>query len=448
MCCIAGCIACEAMSCCCSAAKGGAKCCGKAVPSVGGRVGYVLVFLVFSLLAWVLRGYAPALLSWLPSNALAAVCKTDDGNIAENCFSILTVYRVSFALALFHFVLGLCMIGVTKYNDCRTGVQEGGWLWKVLIILAVIIGSMWIPHGFFAVYGWVALVGAGFFILIQLMLLVDFAHSWAESWIEKYEEDQMEADGDQKWWWALLTSSIVLYCAAIAGTVLLFVWFVPTPACQLSSAVISMNIVFAVIIAALSCHPKIQEINPRSGLLQAAIVTAYSTYLIYSALMSNPDAECNPFWSDMVANDAQGNITIALGAVFTIAAVCYSAIRSAQQLDAEGEDSETRPLTAAVLDTGDGDGDGDEEAPDMGGDPDDRNVPYHYSRFHAIFVFGSCYVGMLMSDWSTVDPSNETVAADMGAGSLWVKIISSWLCLVFYIWTLVAPLVLSGRDFS
>lgn len=443
MCCIAGCLACEAASCCCSAATGGMKCCGRMVPSVGGRVGYVVVFLVFSLLAWVLRGYAPQLLSWLPENALNAVCKTDAGDIAENCFSVMTVFRVSSSLAIFHTVLGLVMIGVTRYNDCRTGVQEGGWLWKVLIIIAMIIGSMWIPHGVYLVYGWIALIGAGIFIVIQLMLLVDFSHSWAESWIEKYEEDQMETDGSQKWWWALLSASIIAYLAAIVGTVLLYVWFVPEPECQLGAAVITMNVIFAVIIGGLSCHPKIQELNPRSGLLQAAIVTAYATYLIYSALMSNPDGECNPFWADMVTNDAQGNITIALGAFFTVAAVCYSAIRATQQLDAEGNDEETRPLTAAIM----GDGDEDEEA-DVGGDPDERAVPYHFSRFHAIFVFGSCYVGMLMSDWSTVDPSNDTIAADMGKGSLWVKIVSSWLCLIFYTWTLVAPLVLPNRDFS
>jgi hypothetical protein len=32
--------------------------------------------------------------------------------------------------------------------------------------------------------------------------------------------------------------------------------------------------------------------------------------------------------------------------------------------------------------------------------------------------------------------------------SVWVKIISSWLCAVIYVWTLVAPIVMPDRDFS
>ena len=32
--------------------------------------------------------------------------------------------------------------------------------------------------------------------------------------------------------------------------------------------------------------------------------------------------------------------------------------------------------------------------------------------------------------------------------AVWVKIISSWLCFVIYMWTLIAPLVLPERDFT
>lgn len=40
------------------------------------------------------------------------------------------------------------------------------------------------------------MIGAFLFILIQLVLLVDFAHSWNESWVERMEE------GNSRCWYA------------------------------------------------------------------------------------------------------------------------------------------------------------------------------------------------------------------------------------------------------
>ena len=34
------------------------------------------------------------------------------------------------------------------------------------------------------------MVGGFLFILIQLVLIIDFAHSWAEAWVGNYEETE------------------------------------------------------------------------------------------------------------------------------------------------------------------------------------------------------------------------------------------------------------------
>ena len=40
----------------------------------------------------------------------------------------------------------------------------------------------------------IGMIGGFLFLLIQLVLIVDFAHAWNENWLGKYEESQ------SKWW--------------------------------------------------------------------------------------------------------------------------------------------------------------------------------------------------------------------------------------------------------
>ena len=65
------------------------------------------------------------------------------------------------------------------------------WGIKYLVLIATIIGAFFIPGGQFGrVWMYFGMIGGFLFILIQLVLIIDFAHSWAESWVDKYEESQ------------------------------------------------------------------------------------------------------------------------------------------------------------------------------------------------------------------------------------------------------------------
>lgn len=54
------------------------------------------------------------------------------------------------------------------------------------------------------VWFYVGMAGAFCFILIQLVLLIDFAHSWNESWVEKMEE------GNSRCWYAGIATVLLL----------------------------------------------------------------------------------------------------------------------------------------------------------------------------------------------------------------------------------------------
>jgi hypothetical protein len=66
-------------------------------------------------------------------------------------------------------------------NDFRAGIQNGFWGFKYLLIIGGMIGAFWIPDGAFGeVWMYFGMIGGFLFILIQLVLIIDFAHSWAE----------------------------------------------------------------------------------------------------------------------------------------------------------------------------------------------------------------------------------------------------------------------------
>jgi hypothetical protein len=52
-------------------------------------------------------------------------------------------------------------------------------------------GAFFIKEGSFGpTWMYFGLIGGFLFILIQLVLIIDFAHSWAESWVANYEETE------------------------------------------------------------------------------------------------------------------------------------------------------------------------------------------------------------------------------------------------------------------
>jgi hypothetical protein len=307
---------------------------------------------------------------------------------------------------------------------------------KLVLLVGACIGAFFIPNPFFEYYGWVAFAASAIFILVQLVLLVDFAHSWAENWIEKYEASE---EGDSTWWYILLGSTFGLYGLSIAATIVMYIFFVPDGAtCGHNVAFITINLILAFLFNILAIHPKIQEHNEKSGLLQPALIAGYTTYLIFSALMSETD-ECNP-WS-ISTSAAASNVSVIIGAVFTILAVIYATMRAANQV---GEIEETQPLAAAV--NSGGDEEAAEEVKEAKANPDEP-VAYNFSRFHFIFALGAMYLSMLMTDWSTVyNAGTDNATVDTGIAATWVKVVSSWVASGLFIWTLVGPMLFPDRE--
>lgn len=52
-------------------------------------------------------------------------------------------------------------------------------------------------------------------------------------------------------------------------------------------------------------------------------------------------------------------------------------------------------------------------------------------------------------DYFLYRPEKSTIENVQGTwAAFWVKIITGWVCVMLYLWTLVAPICMPNRDFS
>eukprot|EP01126_Amoeba_proteus_P054033 TRINITY_DN6617_c0_g1_i8.p1 TRINITY_DN6617_c0_g1~~TRINITY_DN6617_c0_g1_i8.p1 ORF type:complete len:167 (+),score=45.76 TRINITY_DN6617_c0_g1_i8:1189-1689(+) len=155
---------------------------------------------------------------------------------------------------------------------------------------------------------------------------------------------------------------------------------------------------------------------------------------------------------------SSNNAVLVLGVLCTFLALVYSAI-SAGSTDADlslptshaGQHlisplpSETNsnkedgiPATDVTQDRGEEDG-------------ADSPVTYNFSFFQFIFFLASLYLSMILTNWQTVSSvqsgANSTYAVDQGMAASWAKATSSWVVLLLYLWTLIAPVIFPNRRF-
>ncbi|KAM3171344.1 hypothetical protein ACTXT7_016791 [Hymenolepis weldensis] len=182
------------------------------------------------------------------------------------------------------------MVKVQTSADFRAAVHNGFWFFKIIAIIGIIVGSFFIRDPQF-LYVWriFGLIGALLFTFLQLILLVDFAHSWSEKWLLGYEETRNRAYNC-----GFISFTVIFYAVTIAAITCFYVYFASGPTCHYGKMLVSINLFLCVIFSIISILPSVQEKLRFSGLLQSSCISAYIMYLTWSALVNIPDVKCNP----------------------------------------------------------------------------------------------------------------------------------------------------------
>lgn len=336
----------------------------------------------------------------------------DSNCTATSCIGNQSAYRVSFALFIFFFIhwlissnCNLCMSHAQRIN-----FNKGGFLFKLIGFIILLIISFVIPNAFFGVYAWIAVVASIFFLLAQLIILLDFSYSWSEKW---------GAEEEARFSVGLLVAAIVLYAVGLTMIGLLYHWFGSSTECKIGQGMISATLVMAVLYTFVSI------VTAHGSIIPSGTVFVYTVWTCYSALSSG--FQTQPGLCNKLAPSGTAQILVAV--IFCAISMVYTCINAASS------------RSSFSLSSGDDEEDQQED--------DETVEASNFAFFHLVMMLGSCYMAMLVTSWQISGTGGTGIeGVDSGTTPMWVKFSTELVCVLLYLWTLIAPALCGDRDFS
>lgn len=458
--------------------------------STGTRIMYTLFFVVGFLIACFM----------LSPNFEQAIMENITGfnetcinlNAGANCH-ILTgykaVYRLCFGMVVFSFFMFVMTLCVSSSAQCRGTLHNGFWFWKFLLLLGCCAGGFFVPSAYSIYWMYIGMVGGFFFILLQLILLVDFSHSWNATWtgLKKNERNLIGYCGT-------IICAGMLYAICIFGSIMLFFNYTSVHGCTHNKVFIGVNVGLCVLLSFITLLPVATKYNKNNSILQASIISTYVIYLTWSALSSEPPEEItmiietvrtrvleamqqkhlispsDPPPSDssillkmekvsgpqesfhVMANTTQkmcrpqpsfaysDMVSAYAGLVITFIMAIYASLSSSREshklgirrgsreiLEPKHENCECCPVSTR-------------HNPSLeGGQPvkynETNGTIYNYAFFHFVFCLASLYVMMQLTNWYRPAESDIDMFG-LNWSAVWVKMGSSWTCVAVYLWVL------------
>lgn len=353
------------------------------------RYAYGLLFLLTNLLAWMVRDYGHGALSELER------LKGCQGG--RDCLGTEGVLRVSLGCFIFYFIMFLSTVGTSKLSDPRDSWHSGWWSAKILLLIILMVLPFFVPSGFIQLYGKLAHVGAGVFLLIQLISIISFIHWLNDCCLSEKYANRCRVQ--------VLIISVAAYFTCLSGIAMMYVWYVPKISCFLNVFFITSTVVLIQLMTCVSLHPKVN-----GGWLTPGLMGLYIVFICWCAIRSEPLTETCNRKAEAAARADWLTIISFIVALLTMVIATFST----------GIDSKSFQFKKEEV------------------QPED--VPYGYGFFHFVFAMGAMYFAMLLIGWNS-HHTMQKWTIDVGWASTWVRVANAWLAAGVYIWMLVAPLI-------
>ncbi|KAJ1701940.1 hypothetical protein LUZ63_001719 [Rhynchospora breviuscula] len=356
--------------------------------SLRARYIYGFIFFATNLVAWFFRDYGAKFLH--PLHNLRA-CKTDQ----DECFHAGGVLRVSLGCFIFFVIMFATTSGARKLHEFQNTWHSRWWILKLVLYFASLIVPFIIPKSFVLLYGDVARIGAGIFLLLQLISMLEFI-AWCNSnWMPHPQSKKCGFSG--------LILATISFIASYGGIIMMYA---SNSTCIFNIFTITWTAILVKVMMGVSLHSKVNE-----GLLSSGIMGSYIVFLCWSAIQSEPQTgKCQEHWRSNKDSD-WSTIVGFLIAICSIVMATFST----------GIDTRSFQFRKDQLQLED-------------------DIPYNYGIFHFVFAMGSMYFAMLFISWDLNHPTREW-SMDVGWASTWIKIINEWFAASIYLWKLLSPVM-------
>ncbi|XP_074091381.1 serine incorporator 4 isoform X2 [Macrotis lagotis] len=362
------------------------------------------------------------------------------------------VYRVCAGTATFYLLQAVILINVNSSTSPRARLHNGFWFLKLLVLLGLCTAAFYIPdEHIFPAWHYVGICGGFAFILLQLVLITAFAHTWNKNWLTG-------AAQDWRWFGAVLLATLVFYSLAAVGAFLLFYHYTHPAGCLLNKILLSLNLCFCGILSLFSITPCIR-LKHCSGPLQASIISCYIIYLTFSALSSRPPDRvllqgqnhtiCRPSVSKVGAQTPDTSLVI-LSAGIMYACVLFACNEASYLAEVFGPlwmvkvySYEFQKPSICFCCPDNLSPEGGPSSEKVGSDTSQipHRLSYSYSAFHFVFFLASLYIMVTLTNWFSYEGAElETTFINGSWTTFWVKIASCWTCVLLYLVLLLTPI--------
>jgi len=368
-----------------------------------------------------------------------------DPDYMYECIYRQLIYRAGMALTV-------CFVFMTGMSFLSDAANKKYWMAKLILTACLFVAFFWGSNSYFSGWSEVTRFISFIWILVQGLLILDFAHDMHDVIMARAQEaEDADQDGHRMWYIIYLILSGGFMAAAVAGLVLLYRDYAD---CELGM----FFIVFTTVLGSLTTIISLLD-SVNKGLLTPCIMFAYAVFMCWYALISSPDEECNPISG---LNDGKKTIALIVTVIISTMIMIYcvafgTKILNLFNVDGQGvissyaQPSSRNNRTLAKDDRDDDTtngieiGGGVENSVDVKPSGRGANVDALYEQtsgttqervfFHVLMILFTSYGIMILTSWghSNGTPENENNGVfNSGKTSMWLKIVAQWLFFVMY----------------